>query len=66
VIPIQYIGVYDCEVAKMTINKVLLYALANTDDNHYRHEGGYAVIHGSQPIPNLPGASKSFDTLVVI
>ena len=25
--------------------------------------GGYAVIHGAQPIPDLPGASVSFDAL---
>lgn len=63
VIPIQYIGVQDCEQAKMTTNEILLYALANADDDRYGHEGGYAVIHGAQPIPDLPGASKSFDAL---
>ena len=62
-IPIQYIGVHDCETAKMTTNEVLLYALANAEDDRYGHEGGYAVIRGSQPIPDLPGASKSFDAL---
>ena len=63
VIPMQYIGVEDCEQAKMSANEVLLYALANVDDNRYGNEGGYAVIHGAQPIPDLPGASKSFDAL---
>ena len=63
VIPMQYIGVEDCEQAKMSANEVLLYALANADDNRYGNEGGYAVIHGAQPIPDLPGASKSFDAL---
>jgi hypothetical protein len=45
------------------VNESLLYALANADDDRYGHEGGYAVIHGSQPVPDLPGASKSFDAL---
>lgn len=66
VIPIQYIGVHDCETAKMTTNEVLLYALANADDDWYRHEGGYAVIRGLQPIPDLPGASKLFDALAAV
>jgi hypothetical protein len=47
----------------MTTNEVLLYALANADDDRYGHEGGYAIIQGAQPIPDLPGASKSFDAL---
>ena len=47
----------------MSMNEILLYALANADDDRYGHEGGYAVIHGAQPIPDLPGASKSFDAL---
>jgi hypothetical protein len=47
----------------MTTNKALLYALANADDDRYGHEGGYVVIHGSQPVPDLPCASKSFDVL---
>ena len=47
----------------MSTNEVLLYALANADDDRYGHEGGYAIIHGSQPIPDLPGATKSFDAL---
>jgi hypothetical protein len=63
VIPIQYIGVQYCEQAKMSMNEVLLYALANADDNGYGHKGGYAIIHGAQPIPDLPGAKKSFDAL---
>lgn len=63
VIPIQYIGVQDCDRAKMSTNEVLLYALANADDDRYGHKGGYAVIHGAQPLPDLPGASQSFDAL---
>jgi len=63
VIPIQYLGVQDCEEAKLSANEVLLYALANADDDRYGHEGGYAVIHSAQPVPDLPGASKSFDAL---
>ena len=63
VIPIQYVGVQDCEQAKMSTNEVLLYALANADDDRYGHEGGYAVIHSAQPVPDLPGASESFDAL---
>lgn len=63
VIPIQYVGVPDCEQAKMSTNEVLLYALANADDDRYGHEGRYAVIHSAQPVPDLPGASKSFDAL---
>ena len=63
VIPIQFVGVQDCEEAKMTTNEVLLYALANADDDRYGHEGGYAVIHSAQPVPDLPGASESFDAL---
>jgi hypothetical protein len=55
--------VQDCEQAKMLMNEVLLYALANTDDDRYGHEGGYAIIHGAQPVPDLPGADKSFDAL---
>ena len=47
----------------MSTNEVLLYALANADDDRYGHEGGYAVIHGAQPIADLPGARESFDTL---
>lgn len=47
----------------MSTNEVLLYALANADDDRYGHEGGYAVIHGAQPIPDLPGAGTSFDAL---
>lgn len=62
-IPIQYIGVQDCEDAKMSTNEVLLYALANADDDRYGHEGGYAIIHSAQPVPDLPGATKSFDAL---
>jgi hypothetical protein len=49
----------------MTMNKVLLYALANVDNERYGHEGGYAIIHGSQLVPDLPCASKSFDALAV-
>ena len=45
VIPIQFVGVQDCEEAKMTTNEVLLYALANADDDRYGREGGYAIIH---------------------
>jgi len=63
VIPIQFFGVQDCENAKMSTNEMLLYALANADDDRYGHEGGYAIIHSGQPIPDLPGASKSFDAL---
>ena len=63
VIPIQYIGVHDCEEAKLSANEVLLYALANADDDRYGHEGGYAIIHGGQAVPDLPGANKSFDAL---
>ena len=63
VIPIQYIGVQDCEQARMSTNEVLLYALANADDDKYGHEGGYAIIHSAQPVPDLPGASQSFDAL---
>lgn len=63
VIPIQYVGVQDCEMAKMSSNEMLLYALANADDDRYGREGGYAVIHGAQAIPDLPGANKSFDAL---
>jgi hypothetical protein len=47
----------------MTMNESLLYALANVEDDGYGRKGGYAVIHGSQPVPDLPGASKSFDAL---
>jgi hypothetical protein len=47
----------------MSMNEVLLYALANADDDRYGHEGGYAIIHEAQPIPDLPGANKSFDAL---
>ena len=47
----------------MSTNEVLFYALANADDNRYGHEGGYAVIHGGQAVPDLPGASQSFDAL---
>jgi len=47
----------------MTTNEVLLYALANADDDQYGHEGGYVIIHGSRPVPDLPGASKSFGAL---
>ena len=63
VIPIQYVGVQDCDHAKLSTNEVLLYALANADDDRYGHEGGYAVIHRAQPVPDLPGASVSFDAL---
>lgn len=63
VIPIQYLGVQDCEETKMSSNEVLLYALANADDERYGHEGGYAIIHGAQPVPDLPGANKTFDSL---
>lgn len=63
VIPIQYVGVQDCDRAKLSSNETLLYALANADDDKYGHEGGYAVIHGAQPIPDLPGANVSFDAL---
>ena len=63
VIPIQYVGVQDCEQAKMSANETLLYALANVDDDRYGNEGGYAVIHSAQAIPDLPGASQSFDAL---
>ena len=62
-IPIQYVGVEDCDQAKMSMNEVLLYALANADDDRYGKEGGYAVIHSGRPVPDLPGASKSFDAL---
>jgi hypothetical protein len=47
----------------MTTNEVLLYALANADDDQYGHEGGYTIIHGSQPISDLPGVSKLFGIL---
>jgi hypothetical protein len=47
----------------MSSSEALLYALANADDNRYGNEGGYAVIHGAQPIPDLPGATTSFDAL---
>ena len=47
----------------MSANEVLLYALANADDDRYGNEGGYAVIHGAQAIPDLPGASRSFDAM---
>ena len=47
----------------MTTNETLLYALANADDERYGHEGGYTVIYGSRPVPDLPGATKSFDAL---
>ena len=47
----------------MTMNEVLLYALANADDDRYGNEGGYAVIHPAQPTPDLPGARQSFDAL---
>jgi hypothetical protein len=30
----------------MTTNEVLLYVLANTENERYGHEGGYAIIHG--------------------
>ena len=63
VIPIQYIGVQDCDQARMSANETLLYALANIDDNRYGNEGGYAVIHSAQAIPDLPGATQSFDAL---
>lgn len=63
VIPMQYVGVQDCDHANMSMNEVLLYTLANADDNRYGHEGGYAVIHRAQPVPDLPGANKSFDAL---
>ena len=59
----QYVGVQDCEHAKMTSNEMLLYALANADDDRYGHEGGYAIVHGSEAVADLPGASKSFDAL---
>ena len=45
------------------MNEVLLYALANADDDRYGNEGGYTVIHPAQPIPALPGARQSFDAL---
>ena len=63
IIPIQYVGVQDCDKARISTNEILLYALANADDDKYGHEGGYAVIHSAQPVPDLPGASKSFDAL---
>ena len=47
----------------MSMNEVLLYALANADDDRYGNEGGYAVIHGAQPIADLPGANELFDAL---
>ena len=59
----QYLVVQDCEEAKMTTNEVLLRALANADDDRYGHEGGYAIIYSAQPVPDLPGASKTFDAL---
>ena len=62
-IPIQYVGVQDCEHAKISSDEALLYALVNGDDNRYGQEGGYAVIHAAQPVPDLPGASKLFDAL---
>ena len=45
------------------MNEVLLYALANADDDRYGREGGYAIIHSGQPVPDLPGVTKSFDVL---
>ena len=35
------------------MNEVLLYVLVNSDGNKYRHEGGYAVIHSAQPVPDF-------------
>ena len=62
-IPIQYVGVQDCENAKISSDEALLYALANGDYNQYGQEGGYAVIHAAQLVPDLLGASKSFNAL---
>ena len=50
------------QTCQKSMNEMLLYALANADDDRYGHEGGYAIIHGAQPVPDLPGASKSFDS----
>jgi hypothetical protein len=47
----------------MTTNEALLYALVNVDNKRYGHEGGYAIIHGSQPVPDLPCTSRSFNAL---
>ena len=47
----------------MSTNEALLYTLANADDDRYGHEGGYAIIHSAQPVPDLPGANESFDAL---
>ena len=53
----------DCDQAKVMTNEALLYALAHADKDKYGHKGGYAIIYGNQPIPDLPDASKFFDTL---
>jgi hypothetical protein len=63
VIPIHFLDVQDCDQARLSTNEVLLYALANADNRRYGHEGGYAVIHSAQAVPDLPGASKLFDVL---
>jgi hypothetical protein len=63
VIPICFLGVQDCDQARLSTNEVLLYVLANANDSRYGHEGGYAVIHGAQAVPDLLVQSKSFDVL---
>ena len=44
VIPIQYIDMQDCDQAKVMTNEAFLYALANADNDKYRHEGGYGLF----------------------
>src|ERR1700734_1673066 len=63
VIPIQYIGVQDCDRAKMSMNEILLYALANADNEGGGGEGGYAILHSTRAVSDLPGVSQTFDAL---
>lgn len=62
-IPICYIGVQDCEQAKLTMNETSLFALANAENDRQEGEGGYAVVHSAWLVPDLPGIHQSFDAL---
>ncbi|KAG0695957.1 hypothetical protein DFH29DRAFT_879701 [Suillus ampliporus] len=43
VIPLQYLGVTDMEMNSLSLNELMQYALANTEDKSKLKEGGYAV-----------------------
>jgi hypothetical protein len=55
---LQFLGVEDVDVDRLSSNELFLHALVNLKNDDETIEGGYAVRHGKDPVFDLPIAAQ--------